>query len=252
MESIKVLREICQASRKAGDNWHMKNISRPVSIYITRIFVATPLTGNQITVIFVIMGFCASILFLRGTPVFVLLGSLMLQLWYIFDMVDGEVARYKKQASITGVYFDRITHYIVHPCIFFCIGMGLYAIYDVVWYIYLGFISSLSTILISIVWDLKEAVLSGYPKHVSQKISDPKFGKPASGILKKIFMRIHVLCIFPSIMNIITILAILDFFINMHVMKYFLPAYAFFSTVIWLSRLTIFVKTKKLDREMQS
>ncbi|MBU2102747.1 MAG: CDP-alcohol phosphatidyltransferase family protein [Candidatus Omnitrophica bacterium] len=229
----------------------MKNISRPVSIYLTRLFIMTPLTGNQITVLFIIMGLCASLFFLRGTPVFILAGALLLQVWYIFDMVDGEVARYKKQTSVTGIYFDKITHYIVHPCIFFCIGMGLYAACGTPGYLYLGFIGSLSTVLISVVWDMREAVLFGQSKRIKADSAEETQSVSGTGIFKKLFMRLHILCVFPSVMNIITILAIFGFFMNMHVMKVFLPAYAFCATLIWLARLIVFVKTKKIDHELQ-
>ena len=41
------------------------------------------------------------------------------------DMADGEIDRAGKRASSTGVHFDCLSHYFVHPFIFLGIGLGL-------------------------------------------------------------------------------------------------------------------------------
>jgi len=51
---------------------------------------------------------------------------LLLQIGYILDCVDGEIARYKKQQSVRGVYLDLIGHQFVIPMFLFFVGVGVY------------------------------------------------------------------------------------------------------------------------------
>lgn len=90
----------------------------------------TPITANQVTLLSMIAGFAAGVLFGSGTYFQSLAGALLLQLWLILDCVDGEVARYRRTAGICGKYVDTINHCITEPFVFLCIGFGLYVLFD--------------------------------------------------------------------------------------------------------------------------
>ena len=48
----------------------------------------------------------------------------MLQFGFVLDNVDGEIARFRSQVSITGKYLDTIGHELVIPTMYF--GLGTY------------------------------------------------------------------------------------------------------------------------------
>lgn len=101
-------------------------IIRPISIYFTWFLVRTPLSANMVTVIQELIGISGAILIATGSPPIMLAGVLFLQLGYILDCSDGEVARWKNQESINGVYLDLIGHTIVIPGYLFAVGFGVW------------------------------------------------------------------------------------------------------------------------------
>jgi len=54
-----------------------------------------------------------------------ILGALLIQIYLLLDCVDGEVARWRRQTSLTGVYLDRVGHYMSEAALL--TGLGLRA-----------------------------------------------------------------------------------------------------------------------------
>ena len=52
-----------------------------------------------------------------------ILAVVLFQIYLLLDCVDGEVARWRKQTSITGVYLDRVGHYLCEAALL--VGFGL-------------------------------------------------------------------------------------------------------------------------------
>ncbi|MBU1706410.1 CDP-alcohol phosphatidyltransferase family protein, partial [bacterium] len=115
MESIKELRK---KIAKSEVDWHTPRhdvIVRRISIYFTWLLLHTPLSANQVTVLQIIVGVIGSLLLIPPNYGWNLLGILLLQFGYVLDCCDGEVARYRKQSSVGGVFLDLIGHEIVIP-----------------------------------------------------------------------------------------------------------------------------------------
>jgi hypothetical protein len=51
----------------------------------------------------------------------------MLQLWYLLDHVDGQLARLRGTASLDGVQLDYLMHHTIHLLVPLGIGWGLFA-----------------------------------------------------------------------------------------------------------------------------
>lgn len=102
-EVVRVYRE----SRKAHDIAWNVYVARPIAAVLVAILRRTPLTPNQVTIlgvlVFVVMA--APALLLAG-PMGFLLTALVVELAYIFDCADGQLARLKKMTSEVGAYFD--------------------------------------------------------------------------------------------------------------------------------------------------
>ena len=109
-ESIKELRRICQEPTKNTDSWYYRNFPRRISIYFTKILLITGFTANQVTVLALAMSIISGILLSFGDPFHSVIGALLFQVRNILDCVDGEIARYRGSASISGEYLELLVH----------------------------------------------------------------------------------------------------------------------------------------------
>lgn len=258
MIDIKTLREKCQAPTKTTDTWYVLNFERRVSIYITFLFIKLGIRAMCATTVFLLSGIIAAMVFFLGGRTNFLIGVLILQLWYILDHVDGEVARYNEETSLTGMYFDTLVHYIVHPLVFFGIGWGVFHMTGNAIYAMSGIIGGLSVMVMSLIVDLKMSVLfSKFQKcldsdgsNISVKLSNR--GISTDTLVRKIFSKIYLLCTFPFIMNVMTVAAIVDFLFRTMIMAAVLLVYAVLITIVWIMRLTIFIIERRVDLDNRS
>lgn len=252
MESIKELREICQKSRLWADTWHGRHIARPASIYLTAVFLRLGLSANTVTGIFLASGIAGSLLMAFGNRVLFFAGTIMLQLWYILDHCDGEVARYRKQTSFTGIYFDAITHYISHPLIFFCTGLGLYVEQGNIRLFIAAVVAGYSVCMLSVLEDILSTVLyNNAQKGVLTKPSGSKSKNetmPDTNIFKNLFSFSHKLCTFPIIMNILFFSAVINLFIGYNIVNLVVLFYAFAATFVWVARFFVFIMERRPDK----
>ncbi|MEU6608170.1 CDP-alcohol phosphatidyltransferase family protein [Streptomyces shenzhenensis] len=113
---LEELREVCQPQAKLasrnGEHWAGRLYMRRVSLRFTRQLVRTRITPDQLTWTMVGCGVAAgAALLIPGLPGAVL-AVILMQLFLLFDCVDGEVARWKGQNSATGIYVDRLGAYL--------------------------------------------------------------------------------------------------------------------------------------------
>lgn len=146
VESIKELRKICV---KKGDPLDARIFffSRKVSIYVTKLLLYTPITANQVTLLFIFIATVSGVFFTLGDYKYSIIGWGLYGIHRILDCVDGEIARYRKQSSVRGIYLDLISHYFIGPFIGMCISLGVYKELHEAWIIMLGFSISLSIVL---------------------------------------------------------------------------------------------------------
>ncbi|MFG2540496.1 CDP-alcohol phosphatidyltransferase family protein [Streptomyces sp. NPDC048511] len=201
--------------RRSGEHWAGRLYMREISLRITRRLVTTKITPNQLTYVMTVAGVLAApALLVPGIPG-ALLGVLAVQLYLLFDCVDGEVARWKKQYSLAGVYLDRVAAYLCDAAVL--VGFGLRAAdpwgtgrIDWLW-AFLGTLAALGAILIK-----SETDLVGVARHqgglppVKEAASEPRssgmaFARRAAGALK--FHRL-ILGIEASL--VILVVAVLD------------------------------------------
>ena len=148
VESIKELRLICEKDTRA-DRPVSEVIPRFFAIYITWILLHTRITANQVTLMGFLLGFAGGILFISGNPLYILIGSLLLLMNFQLDYVDGEIARYRKSASLTGRYISTLFgHHLLESWVFVSLAFGVYNALNDVRYFAFGFAASLSVLLI--------------------------------------------------------------------------------------------------------
>lgn len=109
--------------RRSGEHWAGRLYMREVSLRVDRYLVGTRITPNQLTYLMVVAGVLAgAALLVPGLPG-ALLGAVLIQVYLLLDCVDGEIARWRGQTSVTGVYLDRVGHYLAEAALL--VGFGL-------------------------------------------------------------------------------------------------------------------------------
>ncbi|MFH0732455.1 MAG: CDP-alcohol phosphatidyltransferase family protein [Candidatus Omnitrophota bacterium] len=246
MESISQLRTICQKPREQYDVWYGKFVARRFSIYITRVFLAMNLTPNTATSIFLLTGIVACVFFTEGSKIGAFTAALFLQLWYILDHVDGEIARYRNTSTVTGIYYDNICHYIIHPLVFIGIGYGLWRKYAIGYVFLFSSSAAISSMLLILLVDLRNSVLYFAGKRDLPLDTDKLTAKNPS-LARKLFSALHKLCTFPPVMNIITLATITELFCRCGVVFAVVIFYGIAMPVVWICKLSYIVAKKELD-----
>ena len=101
-------------------------LNRTCSRLLTRLFLRTPLTPNQITVLSFLTGLLGASCFLLGSYGGSAVGAVLLQLSTVLDCVDGEVARVKMLESPLGEWLDISLDTVVHIAIFLGVGVAVW------------------------------------------------------------------------------------------------------------------------------
>lgn len=127
MESIKELREITQREKLENRErpWGYRLFQRGPSIFLTWFFVHTPITPNTITLLSILSGVGGAYLLLYPDWNVKLIALFLFYFNLLLDRVDGEVARYKQQFSLKGIYLDELNHYIIPPLFFLSLAWGI-------------------------------------------------------------------------------------------------------------------------------
>jgi phosphatidylglycerophosphate synthase len=109
--------------RNSGEHWAGRLYMRRLSPYVTRVLLHTGISANGVTWLMILCGVAAAgVLALPGLLPAV--GAvLLIQLQLLFDCCDGEVARWRNQKSVVGVYLDRIGHWITEGALPIALGI---------------------------------------------------------------------------------------------------------------------------------
>jgi phosphatidylglycerophosphate synthase len=142
------VRKRCKPAKE--DSLYDRAVLRKISPYFTYVFLLTGISPNQITLLSQIVAVAGSLFFLHESPLFWVLGWLVLQLYLLLDDVDGEVARCLKRGSEFGVYFDTITHPFVNALVFATASFGIYRLTNDATVFLFGFLACGSALFFSI------------------------------------------------------------------------------------------------------
>ena len=129
---VRELQKICwdidrQSSNYRRDiaNWEDIYIGRRISIWITYFLRNSSISPNQVTGLWLILGILGALLLIPGKYWMSIPAVLLLYVSWILDNVDGELARYRKQFSITGNLLDMMGHLIIFPTVFCCLTFSM-------------------------------------------------------------------------------------------------------------------------------
>ncbi|MFI7241931.1 CDP-alcohol phosphatidyltransferase family protein [Streptomyces qinglanensis] len=201
--------------RRSGEHWAGRLYMRELSLRVDRHLVNTRVTPNQLTYVMTLAGVLALPALLLPGVAGAVLGVVMVQLYLLLDCVDGEVARWKQQFSLGGVYLDRVGAYLCDAAVL--VGFGLRAAdlwgggrIDWLW-AFLGTLAALGAILIK-----AESDLVGVARHqgglppVQESAAEPRSSGLALARRAAAALKFHRLVLGIEASLLILVLAIVD------------------------------------------
>ncbi len=238
MESIKELRK--RVGKSSASHFAPRHdiIVRKLSIYLTWLLLHTRISANGVTVLQTVVGFGGGLLLMSADYIHSLAGIFLLQLGYILDCSDGEVARYRGQASVNGVFLDLIGHEIVIPMMYFGLGVGEYLRTGQEPLLLAGFLAGLFSLRfdISAMFQTVNTLLvkSDNPSYDFESLDKGNISSITTRLATSKPSLIRVLFRYPESMNVITALLLIDSFFPANSVTYFLYIYG---TMIPLARI---------------
>jgi phosphatidylglycerophosphate synthase len=125
--SIAELRAVAQPpavlSRANAEHWAGLVYGRRISIHLTRALVGTRATPDGITWAMIVAGGCSAIALSFPGLWTAVLAALLIQCQLILDCSDGELARWRGRTGASGVYLDRIGHYVTEAGLTAALGI---------------------------------------------------------------------------------------------------------------------------------
>ena len=100
-------------------------ISARISPYFSAYYIKKGIIPNQITLYMIISGIIGGILFCFPNNLIKVIGMLFMQIWFVLDCSDGEVAREIKIFSKYGKELDFLAHIINHPLFTFSLLISM-------------------------------------------------------------------------------------------------------------------------------
>ena len=105
-------------SVKARDGWFTTFLVSPYSRYVARWCARRGLSPDLVTAVSLVLGLAAAFSFGVGNRVSLVVGAIVLQVAFMLDCVDGQLARYSQRFSAFGSWFDsmadRAKEYLVY------------------------------------------------------------------------------------------------------------------------------------------
>jgi hypothetical protein len=116
-----------KAAIKKIDGWWASIFSGPVANYLLRYIADINwISPNHVTLFALFLGIVASVCFVVASPLSMILGALLVQLSFIVDCMDGQLARYRQQFSVLGAWLDRIADRVKDFLYFFSLALGFF------------------------------------------------------------------------------------------------------------------------------
>ena len=100
------------------EEWWSRVFATPIAhLVLSGIADWSFITPNRLTILSFILTILTVALILSGLPENLFIAGIILQLAYIIDCMDGQLARYRQTVSRIGSFLDKLSDYIKFPII---------------------------------------------------------------------------------------------------------------------------------------
>lgn len=111
--------------RQVG-NWMARYVARPMALRVTWLLAPTGVSAHAATCSAIAAALLAAVCLATGGMGFCVAGAMLLQVWYLLDHVDGQLARLRGSSSLDGLQFDYLMHHVVNLVLPCSLGYGLW------------------------------------------------------------------------------------------------------------------------------
>jgi hypothetical protein len=136
-------------ARRNEEHWAGRRYMRRLSPYGTWVFARLGWSPNAVTWLMIVIGVGAGAVAAVGGFATAVAAAVMIQVYLLLDCSDGELARWSRRTSVTGVYLDRVGHYLAEAALLAGVGIraqGHYALSG--GYVTVGMAAAICAILI--------------------------------------------------------------------------------------------------------
>jgi len=110
-------------ARHNAEHWAGPLYIRHLSIHATRALLPTGISPNGVTWLMILVGVLGAAAVPLPGFVGPLLCAVAMQVQILLDCSDGELARWRQRFSPTGIYLDRVGHYLTEAAIPVALGL---------------------------------------------------------------------------------------------------------------------------------
>jgi hypothetical protein len=110
-------------TRAGAEHWVAHVYLRDISPYLTRLLLRLGFTANGVTWLMIFTAALAAVVTAWPTIWGAIAVAVLAQVQMLLDCSDGEVARWRETSSPTGVYLDRVGHYVAECGIAVALGI---------------------------------------------------------------------------------------------------------------------------------
>jgi phosphatidylglycerophosphate synthase len=218
-------------------------IVRRISIRLTWLLLHTRLSANQVTVLGILIGLAGAMLLAWSDFWPLVAGLALLQLSFVIDYSDGEVARYRaieqgRPTDAGGAYLDWIGHYYMPAAAIAALAWGSFQRNGEDWLMLAALVAVLSVVRVA--YSARDHVMLGLYRDRPDLRSSPDFmravlarqggdperldleagytgrraGASGSGLLWRRYTNLGQLLVFPGFVNLLTIAVVIDLIVS--------------------------------------
>ncbi len=260
------VRRRCLKPNMAEKPLYAKHVTHFFSTRLVWMVGENPVNPNHITTLSLVTGLWAASFFWSPTPGRVLCGAVLLELYYVFDAMDGQLARLQKRSSKTGAFYDSIVTYIVQPALYVSIGWGVYYYTLDALDLVAAFVAAFATLWVTLLWHFQAAIFLYFIKRskgvkIKAAATAPSPAALFAGSpLKSLFTLLQKSLTFPFTMNLLTAIGIAAFvcellggyFPLVQALRLYVAYGASAATLIAVVMTTSWITTRKIDSRYAS
>lgn len=118
-------------SIKKNDGWWATIFAAPIANRILYFFSDMKgITPNHLTLVSLLLGILASYYFFIHDTKAMIFGAILIQISFIFDCMDGQLARYSNSSSNLGAWLDRVSDRVKDFSYCFSLALGWFLKYQ--------------------------------------------------------------------------------------------------------------------------
>jgi archaetidylinositol phosphate synthase len=115
--------KINSAAKRPTDIW-TNYLYYTFSLRLVYVIRNTRITPNMLTLFSLFLVLLGSVLYATGLRAYVITGLVLVQVSYVFDCADGQLARYRQQYSPIGGWLDQTADRIKEFVVYFSLAFG--------------------------------------------------------------------------------------------------------------------------------